>query len=237
MNAKNNILILTVGICALVGSMLIGRTYGFEWAGGDGYREPVTATISDTTGNLQVVGFNTERVSRIGDTIKRGETLKTPANTRAFVEINDVQLFMDQRTDVVFERLFEGQIKLSVTRGRIVLYHHDTPNDVTVETNYLSTAVPKNGALTLVNYNFDETVNIVPFNDTSLETTHRSGKTHTYNTAVSVREIPMIVSETNFNPIGPTKTFYDWVHEKSPLPHDVKEGRGEHAVNSVREEI
>lgn len=226
MNAKNNILILTVGVCALVGSMLIGRAYGFGWAGGDGYREPVTVTISDTTGNLQVVGFNTERVSYIGDTIKRGETLKTPANTRAFVEINDVQLFMDQRTDVVFERLFEDQIRLSVTRGRIVLYHRDTPNDVTVETNYLSTKMPQDGALTLINYNFDETVNIVPFKNTPLDTTHRNGTTHTYNTAVSIQEIPMTVSETRFNPNGDAKSFYEWVYEKSLLSHDdVKEGR------------
>jgi hypothetical protein len=219
MQAKKYILFAVVGVCGLISMMLIGHAYDSKWAGGQGYREVVSATISDTTGDVRVVGFNKEDMAQKGGVIKRGETLKTPTNTRAFVRLNGVLLFLDQRTDVTFERLFANKIELSVTRGRIALYHHDTPGDVTVKTNYTSTDLPRGGALTLVNFNFDETVKIVPLKNMQLAITHRSGATHSTTTPVSIKEIPMVVNETSFNPTGQAAAFYDWVNKKDPPSH------------------
>jgi hypothetical protein len=204
--------------------MLIGHAYDFRWAGGDGYREVMSATISDTTGEVRVVGFNKEDMAQKGGVIKRGETLKTPANTRAFVRLNGVLLFLDQRTDVTIKKLFSDQIDLSVTRGRIALYRNDNPGDVAVKTNYTSTDLPRGGAMTLVNFNFDETVKIVPLKNTQLAITHRSGATHSTTTPVSIKEIPMAVNETSFNPTGQAEAFYDWINKKRPSSTKVKEG-------------
>ena len=224
MTDKKYILFAAVGVCGLIGVMLIGHAYGFGWAGGDGYRETVPATIGDTTGEVRVVGFNAKHTVQKSGVIKRGETLKTPANTRAFVQLNGVWLFLDQRSDVTFQKLFADEIELSVTRGRIALYRNDIAGDVTIKTNYTSTKLPQEGALTLVNFNFDETVKIVPLQNTQLAITHRSDRTHSTATPVSIKEIPMVVSQTSFNPTGQAAEFYDWINKKSPPPHNVKEG-------------
>lgn len=176
----------------IVAALLVGQRFGFVWAGGDGYRPERGAVV---------VGMET--AYRRGETVRTGpdERLKIRVGTRGVIAL-------DQNSDLVLTRTTDESVVVHLVRGRI---YADFP--LTVTTNGTRSTI-RSGALSVVNYDFIETVSVVPFG-ASVEITVKPDRSLATETPVNVHETPPVsVVEAGFNPnAGEVDGFYDWATE------------------------
>lgn len=172
----------------LVATLLVGQRFGFAWAGGDGYHPQQTATV---------VGSS--------KSIRRGETVSTGSGERTRLVIGAQSISLDENTDVVLADLRDESLAIRLVRGRIYV---DGP--VTVSTNFTSTTTAS-GALTVVNFDFLETVSIAPFFTTATVTTKGSPSVTTEK-PVSIHETPPVsIVEIPFDTnAASVADFYRW---------------------------
>ena len=124
----------------IVATLLVGQRFGFVWTGGDGYRPQRTATIEASA-----------------ESYRRGETVSTGPGERKRLVIASQSIAIDENTDVVLSDMRDESLSIKIVRGRIYV---DGP--ITVTTNRTSTSA-ESGALSIVNYDFLETLSIAPF--------------------------------------------------------------------------
>ncbi|NBS41684.1 hypothetical protein EBS80_03405 [bacterium] len=186
----------------LIAILLIGQRFGFVWAGGTGYA-PEFGAISDR-----------------GVRYARGETVATDANERTALRIGTpgdiaalADMWLDQNTTVILESTNDNGVTVRLVRGRLYAVAHDPSDPLSVTTNFTRSETV-GGALSVVNYDFRETVSIIP---TRGSATVRIRGMDAFETEkpVDVHETqPVSVTDASFEPnAGAAADFYKWAIE------------------------
>lgn len=179
-------------LAVLVATLLVGQRLGFVWAGGDGYRAQPGAIV---------VGS--------GEKIERGEWIMTGAAERIKITIGTTtEIALDQNTDLVLVDTDEDNPVVHLRRGRIY-----ASGPLTVNTNFTSTQIA-NGAVSVVNYDFRETVSIAPVETVAMISIDTDQSFQTEKPVDIHETSPVSVIETMFDPSsGAAADFYSWAIE------------------------
>ena len=196
---------------ALVASLLVGARFGYVWAGGEGYEPNLAVRL------VAGEGIEGDRGGRIrpvveGDVFVRGERIMTGDAERALVQIGKVLLALDERTDVVLERTNASGITLRLVRGRIVVVADPSVEETIVLTNKTESGIIE-GALSVVNYDFQQAVQVVPIGTVAYVLTD-AGATLT-TTPVFIQEAdPITIEDSTFDPTDANiAAFYQWAED------------------------
>lgn len=144
-----NKFLTTVFLISVVVLLALAR-FGFEFAGGQGYEKPMTATV---------VFYSTENVPIKQDDLARGEMLETVDGEYAVVRIGEkIKIAMDQRTVVTIERLFSSKVEVIIIRGRVLAKISPETEKLAIVSPYASGTIT-DGVITAARYDFlDQTV-------------------------------------------------------------------------------
>lgn len=176
----------------------------------------MSAVVSETVGTVTVDRAGKIRAVKAEEPLIRGEIIKTGADGMAFITIGPgVRIALDEKTDLVLESLRPDGVRLHLSRGRILAASHPHVDQLTIKTAKTETMILE-GTLSIVNYDFLQTVAIAPLNTTVRLSLHGSEDLWK-NTPVHVLETsdPPIVSSAAFSLTSPdVKKFYDWAKER-----------------------
>lgn len=200
----------------LVVVLIIGQRFDFSWAGGNGYNPDLQVEIVAMGGDVRIDRNGSVRDAALGDRIRRGEVIKTD-NGKVMIKIgNETLLALDERTDITIDKIKDQEIVVRFPRGRI-LVEHNAPGSFRVITNYHESLLQV-GTASFVNYDFRETVSVIPI-DTSVQVyTEHDG-------AIAETQVPIDVHETQ--PVeranfvfkideGTGADFYTWANAMIP---------------------
>ena len=148
--------IIVVSFFAIVALLLIGQRFEFIHATGVS-AVPIEFEIIE--GEVVIEHNGTSRTVSAGETMRRGETIKTLDDGRAILRIGQTRIGIDQRTNLRIDRVFDDQLDLHVSRGRTMMQLN---RPTTVTTGFTETTIVQ-GALSLVNYDFLHKVDVIPF--------------------------------------------------------------------------
>lgn len=216
MNEKAHFLV--AGLLWIVMSVLIcGRMLGATWAGGNGITIGQNALVSELSGNVTVGYQDVVRTLTTPSMVRRGEIIRTGDRARAKLRLGFANVvFLDERTDVEMTKLTNGDCRLRLIQGRLLIDTHqsDDHNGNAFGTVSISTArtetVIQYGKLSVVNYNFRDTVSVIPI-ETVAAVTYPGGGTVTY-TPIDIHETePVTITDITFDPAASAaKSFYEW---------------------------
>lgn len=186
----------------LLAALLVGQRFGLEWAGGTGYLPEIGAYAAD------------------GTHYARGETASTPADGRTYLRIGTpgsiaalAEVWLDENTDITLEQTNGNGVTIRLGRGRIYAVAHDPEFPFTVTTNFTRSAIV-GGSVSVVNYDFRETVSVIPLETTAVIQV-RDLEDFSTEKPVDIHETsPVSVTETTFDPSsGAAAEFYAWAIE------------------------
>jgi hypothetical protein len=197
--------LFSLGLIAL----LIGARFDFLWAGGEGEKTS-TVSITHQEGSADIVHDRDTRHAVIGETLVRGEIVETDEGFLRLTIGEDISIILAERTTLVLEDMSIKAPSLKLLRGRIIAEQSGS-FPLLIKTNFTSVDV-QSGTITMVNYDFLETVMIAPYPqaqamvmvaDIAFPLEH----------AVSVHE----TSETTVSDTSPSFDFpfYTWAQEIS----------------------
>lgn len=131
--------------------LLIGSRFGFTWAGGEGYESPLPVTVEVfSMGNPGTF------------TLERGSVVKTADNDSAIVKIGEgIFVAMDQRTEIVIERVYSSEVEIILRGGRILAKTSDETKKLTISSPETSDFITS-GTVTAVRYDFLNKTEITP---------------------------------------------------------------------------
>jgi hypothetical protein len=208
-----NALIAT--FCILVAALLIGQRFGFVWAGGSGYDPERVSGIIGLVGVPTIDRVGKERDAVLWQSVQRGEMVRTGPGQRVMIQLSFADVVsLDENTDLIVETNTTDAIVLKLIRGRVYLDTHTAADSsgepVTIKTNFTRSTI-RYGALSVVNYDFLETVSVIPL-ETTADIIVRNNNPFTSDKAVNIHETnPVSVVETIFDPTaGTIAGFYDW---------------------------
>ena len=193
MHLKTTIFILFFSL--LLVTLLIGHRFGATWAGGEGVTENLDVMITEMQGSLEMMHHDDTRV-----VIQTGDD-----GYIRFVIGENVLVGMAERTTLTLESITSNNLRILVTRGRIVVEQTGS-EPLHIQTNFTDTTL-ENGAITLVNYDFLETVMIAPYPVAKASVKTSLGSIP-LSSALSIHETP----EVKIEGTSPTLTlpFYEW---------------------------
>jgi hypothetical protein len=174
------------------------------------------AGITEVSGTVRVDRNGLERDATPFSAVRRGEIVRTGDASRAILRFGFAhEVFLDERTDVAIERLAEGEeYRVRLIRGRILADTHQADGhnafgDFVVSTNQTDTAV-RYGKLSVVNYDFKETVSVIPIGTVAAVVTNGGGTVT--RTPVDIHETdPVTITDISFDPAtSSAKSFYEW---------------------------
>lgn len=148
------LLLTLILVCTVLAvTLLIGQRFGFTWAGGDGYQPSIDIVIEET-----------------GELIRRGETISTATSERLKASVSNVQLALDENTDLEIIRTNNEELELFLHRGRLHL-DSTAASDLTIKvrSKMVRTELLERGQVSFVYYDFRDTLSIIPFNNTEVE--------------------------------------------------------------------
>lgn len=209
-------------LSALVATLLVGQRFGFVWAGGSGYEPELAAFLQDSTGPVHADRLGAVRDLAVGDRILRGERVFTDGDSYAQLTISDfshiVTVGMDGRTSMTLDALAADETQLYLHAGRIETFMDGTVARLTVRTNFTRTTVGK-GRTSFVNYDFKETVGIIPIVGFATVTTTKNDETLTISSPVEIHETePVTVTTVEYNPTASAaRAFYTWIESQFGL--------------------
>jgi hypothetical protein len=194
---------LTILFVLMVTTLLVGQRFGFAWAGGDGYRPQRIATISQVSPPDRQEGSG---VVVLNATYRRGETVSTGPGERKRIVVATQSIALDENTDVVLNDLRDDSLAIRLVRGRIYV-----DGRVTVTTNFTSTTITS-GAISIVNYDFLETVSIAPLQNALAIVMVAKTEVFTTKKPVNVHETPPVSTvEIPFDVTAASVAeFYQW---------------------------
>lgn len=204
----------------IVAVLLVGQRLGFAWAGGTGYVPERDAGVVGMVGTADVDRNGTIRDAELWQPVRRGETVRTGPGERVRLRLSFAhEIAMDENTDLTVVTNTTNGIVVRLSRGRIYANTHmgpDTENvwgALDVETNFTRSTIAY-GAMSVVNYDFRETVSIAPV-DTPVNIALDDGQSFATEKPVDIHETPPVsVTETTFDPTsGSAAEFYDWAIE------------------------
>ncbi|HBK33720.1 TPA: hypothetical protein DEP34_01475 [Candidatus Uhrbacteria bacterium] len=204
MHLKTTIFILFFSL--LLVTLLIGHRFGATWAGGEGVTENLDVMITEMQGSLEMMHHDDTRVVMADDILMRGEVIQTGDDGYIrFVIGENVLVGMAERTTLTLESITSNNLRILVTRGRIVVEQTGS-EPLHIQTNFTDTTL-ENGAITLVNYDFLETVMIAPYPVAKASVKTSLGSIP-LSSALSIHETP----EVKIEGTSPTLTlpFYEW---------------------------
>jgi hypothetical protein len=135
----------------LIFFLLVGARFNFTWAGGSGYERPMTATVETYS-----PGDKNET------TVKRGQLIKTGSGETAVVQIGErIIVAVDERSDVVLDKLFPSEVKLTLRGGRILAKTSRETEKLTISSPETSDFITS-GLITAVRYDALDRTDIVP---------------------------------------------------------------------------
>lgn len=207
MNLKSTIFILFFSVLLI--ALLIGQRFGATWAGGEGGVKNLDVVITKTQGSSEIMHDNKTRIAMNNNVLARGEVIQTGDDGYIRFAIGQNTLVgMAERTTLTLKKIASDDLQIFVTRGRIVVEQTgSTP--IHIQTNFTDTTL-ENGAITLVNYDFLETVMIAPYPAAKASVKTSLGSTP-LSSVFSVHETP----EVKIEEVSPTLTFpfYDWYQQ------------------------
>lgn len=170
----------------LLATLLVGQRLGYPWAGGAG--------IPDLLG---------------ADGYRRGEVIRTGDAPYTEIRLGTVRLGLAERTDLELVSLERGDLRVRLIRGRIAVEAAPDVPGITVSTNATHTRLLDKGALSVVNYDFRNVVDITPIG-TAVSVVLANGDGFVATTPQSVTEWPAIaVEDSAFDPAaGAAAAFY-----------------------------
>jgi hypothetical protein len=151
-------------------ALLIGARLDTVWADGDGVTS-LPGSVYVMMGQTDVQHndeLRTLHVDEMDERLVRGEIIRTQEKTMAGVTLgNDIELVLDENTDLEIDQLSTEAIEITLHRGRIIL---DSDHQAVTINGKHSQWVLEDGAITAVNYDFLETIAVAAAEDPS-ETT------------------------------------------------------------------
>jgi hypothetical protein len=208
---------IELGLMGLIGLMvitlLIGNRFGFSWAGGPGFAPHAAGVLEVAEGTVTLQTGTDATSATAGARVPRGATLRTDAASRAVLALPGLKLYLDERTDARVESSLDGETVVRVLQGRLVA---ETDHRLLLTTPH-SAAILESGALSYVNYNFRQTVGVMPIGSTvEIASEQESVKT---TDAWELHETPPIeMTPIAFDPhAGAAQEFYDWVAERTEI--------------------
>ena len=160
----NNKLLVAIFLLILI-VLLVGAAFGFRFAGGEGYFEPMPIVTEIVSGDSTVETNGEIQPLQTGKILTRGQTIHTGNGARVLVRIGErITIALDQRTDVVIEKLFPSEVEIKLIGGRLLA-------DTSSETEKLIISSPKSsaaitdGAITAVRYDFLNKTSFTPIGD------------------------------------------------------------------------
>ncbi|OGL95202.1 hypothetical protein A2348_02675 [Candidatus Uhrbacteria bacterium RIFOXYB12_FULL_58_10] len=186
----------------LLASLLIGQRFGFVWAGGSGY-DPETGAY-DASGTYY----------------DRGETVSTAEQDRTYLRVGTpgdiamlAELWLDHDTEIILDQTNSKRVTVRIIRGRVFAVAHDAQHPFTITTNAVQSTI-FGGSLSVVNYDFRETVSVIPINTTALVLV-KNAEVFETEKPVDIHETsPVSILDTTFDPSsGAAADFYAWAIE------------------------
>jgi hypothetical protein len=187
----------------LATGLLIGLRLDAIWAGGDGIAA-LDASIFTVTGEVSIQHDDELRVVTEGsydESLSRGEIIKTGEGSLAGMSFgDDVDLNLDENTDIEIIQLSTNTIEITVHRGRLII---DSDHQEVLINGKHSQWILKDGAVTAVNYDFLEVMAVAiapdPESITEAYLLWENGSLP-IKKAFSVNEtLPLEYEETDFN--------------------------------------
>ena len=195
---------VTIGLLAVFGiilaALLVGVRLEFGWAGGEGYtlQQPVSVHMD----GARII-------------LKRGETIRTKAGQRAKLQFNFAhQIWLDENTDLTVVENTSDRVIVHLGRGRLYADTHgekDWAKQLVVKTNAV-TATITSGALFVVNFDFLESVSVVPV-ETSVQIVVKTVQPITTATPMFIHETkPISISQSAFD-ANAAPDFMQFIHQ------------------------
>lgn len=201
--------LLVFSFCALLTTLLIGQRFGATWAGGEGVIKNLDVVIAEIQGSLKIIHDAKTKVVTTNDVLTRGEVIQTGDDGYVrFMIGQHITVGMAERTTLTLKNITSDNLRILVTRGRIMVEQTgSTP--LHIQTNFTDTTL-ESGAITLVNYDFLETVMIAPYPMATASVETSLGSTP-LTSALNIHETP----EVTIEPVSTTLTFpfYDWYQQ------------------------
>lgn len=163
-----------------------------------------------TTLNATITNVNGVSSYQLNETLKRGQRIETTDDELAFTIGEETKIYLAQRTNLELVRLYEDELVVLLTKGRIVV-DAQSPTPLIVRTHHTEHLVYQDTA-SFVNYDFLETVHVIPLTG-SVQTAIKETNEHL------LTPVPIAIHETD--PIsydtlevnlaaGDSADFYRW---------------------------
>lgn len=171
-------------------ALLIGHRLDAVWAGGEGAGPHQNAEMLRATWYPLQDGAPT-----LPDSLSRGETVTTDANTFAVYAINDCTLSLAENTSLTLQDGREGFNTFTILTGRIVASGHCT--FLTRETS-----VRVNGTATLVHFSWLDELVVAVLGDESSAVVTQSGETTALTSASGAIHFFTLPSVNRHEPVA-----------------------------------
>ncbi|HBR81119.1 TPA: hypothetical protein DEA21_05800 [Candidatus Uhrbacteria bacterium] len=205
----------------LVGSFLIAVTglllaarFGFEFAGGEGYVEALPAQVEIISGSVTVERSGVSRTAVNGESLKRGEIIRTSDTTRAIIKIGErISIVLDERTDVSIEQILPSQVEIKIIRGRLLAKTSNETEELLISTP-VSFGSINSGILSVVRYDWLDKTDYLPFGTTVFVNQKDDYKNVSQGGVEALEKEPFGLTKIDFDWQGSSAVeFYEWVSE------------------------
>lgn len=146
----------------------------------------------------------------IGEELQRGKIINSDTGYIKFTIANMMSLWLAPNTQVELQRLFEDELVVRFTKGRILVDHEgDVP--LRIETNNTSHLV-LGDIVTFVNYDFLETIHVIPLSGSVQVSVDSTGEQLLTPVPLSIHETePVTFEKLEVNlAAGDVADFYRW---------------------------
>ena len=154
-----------------------------------------------------------------GEGLRRGSIVETQngfleleiGQELAYADQSQTHIWLAQNTSIQLDRLYKNELVIRLIKGRI-LAKTDDQHPITIKTNFTQHVLSQ-GLASFINYDFLETIHLIPLKSTSITTSLReTNETFDSSAPISIHETPPVSHEpleTNLS-AGDSKEFYDW---------------------------
>ena len=167
----------------------------------------MTVTVRDVQG---------ESAWSVGDEMNRGEIIAT-GEEYLRLRIGEVaDIWLARQTTLELRRLFEDELSVLLTRGRMLVSHHGQI-PLRVQTNHTSHAV-LGDVVSFVNYDFLETIHVIPLSGSVQVFVEGTGEGLLTPLPLSIHETDPVsygTLEVNLS-AGDAAEFYRWAGVLTP---------------------
>ena len=146
----------------------------------------------------------------VGDELRRGQVIETDDKFLKLAIADKTFLWLAPNTRIVLHRLFQDELTIRFTKGRIVV-DNQAEVPLRLETNFTSNLVQGDLA-TFVNYDFLETIHVIPISGSVQVSVGETGEQLVTPSPLSIHETdPVTFEKLEVNlAAGDSADFYSW---------------------------